>query len=86
MGNMSENKSSQKFRFKLALGVVLHTETIMESVLRSELYWVIYGLLQVLKVLRQVLVHVWLTKVGNGTSPVNSTQKELSNETLMKIN
>ena len=45
-----------------------------------------YRLLKLLKLLLQVLAYAWLTKVANGPSLVDSTQKELSNETLMKIN
>ena len=39
-----------------------------------------------LKLLLQVLAYARLTKVGNGPSLLDPTQKELSNETLMKIN
>jgi len=42
--------------------------------------------LKLLKLLLQVLAHARLTKVANGPSLLDSTQKELSNETLMKIN
>ena len=38
-----------------------------------------------LKLLLQVLAHVRLTEVANGPSLLDSTQKELSNENLMKI-
>jgi len=41
--------------------------------------------LKLLKLLLQVLPHARLTKVANGPSLLDSTQKELSNETLMKI-
>jgi len=58
----------------------------LESFLRSELYPVSYRLLKMLKLLRQVLAYARLTKVANGPSLLDSTQKELSNETLMKIN
>ena len=39
-----------------------------------------------LKLLLQVLAYARLAKVANGLSLLDSTQKELSNETLMKIN
>ena len=39
-----------------------------------------------LRLLVQVLAHARLTKVANGPSLLDSTQKELSNETIMKIN
>jgi len=42
--------------------------------------------LKLLKLLLQVLAHVRLTKVANGPSLLDSTQKELSNKTMMKIN
>jgi len=42
--------------------------------------------LKLLKLLLQVLAHAQLTKVANGPSPLDSTQKGLSNETLMKMN
>ena len=58
----------------------------LESVLRSELYGASYKLLCMLKLLVQVLVYSQWTKVANGPSLLDSTQKELSNETLMKIN
>jgi len=58
----------------------------LELVLQSELYWASYRLLKLLKLPLQVLAHVWLTKVANGPRVLDSTQKELSNETLMKIN
>jgi len=54
--------------------------------LRSELYWASCGLLKLLKLLPQVLAYARLTKIANGPSLLDSTQKELSNETLMKIN
>jgi len=57
----------------------------LESVLRSELHRASYRLLKLLKLLLQVLVNARLTKVANGPSLLDSTQKELSNETLMKI-
>jgi len=58
----------------------------LESVLRSELYLASHRLLKLLKLLLQVLAYARLTKVGNGPSLLDPTQKELSNETLMKIN
>jgi len=58
----------------------------LESVLRSELYWASYRLLRLLKLLPQVLAYARLTKIANGPSLLDSKQKELSNETLMKIN
>jgi len=58
----------------------------LESVLRLELYRASYRLLKLLKLLLQVLAYARLTKVANGPSLLDSTQKELSNETLMKIN
>jgi len=42
--------------------------------------------LKLLKLNLQILAHAWLTKVANGPSLLDSTQKKLSNETLMKIN
>ena len=54
--------------------------------MQSELYWDIYRLLKLLKLLLQVLGYAWLTKVANRLSLLDSTQKELPNETLMKIN
>jgi len=42
--------------------------------------------LKLLKLLLQVLAHARLTKVSNGPNLLDSTQNELSNETLMKIN
>ena len=42
--------------------------------------------MKLLKLLLQVLAYAWLTKIANGPSLLDSTQKELSNETLMKIN
>jgi len=42
--------------------------------------------LKLSKLLMQVLAHARLTKVANGPSLLESAQKELSNETLMKIN
>ena len=45
-----------------------------------------YRLLKLLILLLQVLAYARLTKVTNGPSPLDSSQKELSNETLMKIN
>ena len=59
---------------------------ILESILRSELYWASYRLSKIFKLLLQVLTYAWLTKEANGPSLLDSTQKELSNETLMKIN
>jgi len=41
--------------------------------------------LKLLKLLPQVLAYARLTKIVNGPSLLDSTQKELSNETLMKI-
>ena len=70
----------------MVLGVVWHAETILEPVLPSELYQVGYRLLKLLKLLLQVLAYVQLTKVAKGPSLLDPTQKELSNETLMKIN
>jgi len=58
----------------------------LESVLRSELYRASYRLLKLLKLLPQVLAYARLTQKANGPSLLDSTQKELSNETLMKIN
>jgi len=43
-------------------------------------------LLKLFELLVQVLAHARLTKVANRNSLLDSTQKELSNETLMKIN
>jgi len=57
----------------------------LESVLRSELYWATYRLLKLLKLLPQVLACARLKKDSNGPSLLDSTQKGLSNETLMKI-
>jgi len=42
--------------------------------------------LKLLKLLLQVLAYARLTKIVNRPSLLDSTQKELSNETLMKIN
>jgi len=42
--------------------------------------------LKLLKLLPQDLAYVRLTKRPNGPSLLDSTLKELSNETLMKIN
>jgi len=42
--------------------------------------------LKLLTLLPQVLAYGWLTNIANGPSLLDSTQKELSNETLMKIN
>jgi len=58
----------------------------LKSVLRSELYWASYWLFKWLKLLLQVLAYAWLTNVANEPSLLDSPQKELSNETLMKIN
>jgi len=58
----------------------------LKCVLQSELYWASYGLLKLLKLLLQVLPHARKTKVANGPILLDSTQKELSNETLIKIN
>jgi len=41
---------------------------------------------EVVKLLAQVLAYARLTKIANGLSLLDSTKKELSNETLMKIN
>jgi len=41
---------------------------------------------EVVKLLLQVPTYAWLTKVDNGPCLLNSTQKELSIETLMMIN
>jgi len=58
----------------------------LASVLRSELYWAGHRLLKLLKLLRQVLAYARLIKVANGPSLLDSTNKDLTNETLMKIN
>ena len=42
--------------------------------------------MKVLKLLPEVLAYTRLTKIANGHSLLDSTLKELSNETLMKIN
>ena len=42
--------------------------------------------MKLLKLLLQVLAYARLTKIVNRPSLLDSTQKELSNETLMKIN
>jgi len=42
--------------------------------------------LKLLKLLQQVIAYARLAKVANGPSPLDSMQKELSNESLMKIN
>ena len=42
--------------------------------------------MKLLKLFLQVLVYAPLLKVAKGPSLLDSTQKELSNETLMKIN
>jgi len=39
-----------------------------------------------LKLLLKLLAYAWLTKVANGPSLLDSTQKGVSNETLRKIN
>ena len=54
--------------------------------MRSDLYRASYRLLKLLKLLPQVLAYARLTKRPNGPSLLDSTQKELSNETLIKIN
>jgi len=41
--------------------------------------------LKLLKLLPQVLAYARLIKIANGPSLLDSTQKELSKETLMKI-
>ena len=43
-------------------------------------------MLKLLKLLLQVPAYARLTKVTNGPSLLDSTEKGLSNETLMKIN
>ena len=58
----------------------------LEFVLRSELYWASYRLLKLFKLLLHVLAYARLTKVASGPSLLDSTQKALSNDTLMKIN
>jgi len=70
----------------LVLRVVCTLNPFLESVLRSELYWASDRLLKLLKLLLQVLAYAWLTRVANGPSLSDSTQKDLTNETLMKIN
>jgi len=42
--------------------------------------------LKLLELLLQVLAYARLTKVANAPGVLDSTQKELSNETLMMIN
>jgi len=42
--------------------------------------------LKLLKLLPQVLAYARLTKIAKGPSLLDSTQRELSNETLIKIN
>jgi len=58
----------------------------LESVLQSELHRASYSLLKLLKLLLQVLSYARLTKVSNGPNLLDSTQRELSKKTLMKIN
>jgi len=43
-------------------------------------------MLKLLKLLLQLLAYAWLIKLDNGPSPVDSTQKEISNENCMKVN
>jgi len=45
-----------------------------------------YRLLKFLKLLLQVLAYATWTKLDNGPSLLYSMEKELSNETVMKIN
>jgi len=80
-------KVLRNFRFKLALEVVLQADFI--SRINFGIRVTLGGLL-VVEVVKTTSasssIYTRLTKVANGPSPLDSTQKELSNETLIKIN